>query len=768
MVRVNVNALSQRPRSGAVATSRMECTPTILVLCGVAALFLPIAAAAATESSSHSGTLFIAQLLALLVVGRLLGEAMLRIGQPAVMGQLLAGILLGPSVFGALFPIAQQALFPSGAGRMRMIEAVAQLGILMLLLLTGMETDLAIVNRVRRAAASVSFFGVAVPFAAGFGLGELLPSALLPAPGARLITSLFFGIALSISSVKIVAVVVRNMAFEHRRVGQVLLAASVLDDTVGWIMLAAILGLAQRGHFDARAAIQTVLGTMVFLGVSFTVGRRVVSALIRLTNDYLRSEMAVITVILVVMCLFSLLTDMLGANTILGAFVAGMLIGRSPILTRHIEEQLRGLIVALFMPVFFGLAGLTANLSILKHPALLGWAGALIAVASIGKFSGSYIGGRLGLLSARESVALGCGMNARGSTEVILATLGVAAGALNATLFTLIVTMALVTTLVMPPMLRWALARVPISAEENQRLERAAFEARGYVPSLERMMAAVDQSPSGKLAARCVGLLAGAWGMPTTVVPLQRKAKITAPGAVPEAVAVEVAMTTAVLPTPESERVAGSIQIAPAPAPRDAQAAISKAAQHGFDLLWVGTEPGTDAHGVIHANVSEVVAGFDGHSALVFARGALAERPEAGRPRILIPVTGTAHSLRAAEVALALAQACHGTVTALYVSNRQPNGSWRQNLSVTRALRGGEEAILRELVDLAQQYATPLRPLLRTGSRPAEAIVEEINRGPYSLVVLGVTRRPGDTLSLGATAREVLERSAQSVLLHVS
>jgi len=742
--------------------------PTLTALLCGAALMYPMAAVAATESGSHSSALFIAQLIALLLVGRLLGELMLRIGQPAVMGQLLGGILLGPSVFGSLYPIAQQALFPSDAGQSRMIEAVAQLGVLMLLLLTGMETDLAAVSKVRRPAMTVSIFGIAVPFVAGFALGEFLPSALLPSPGGRLITALFCGTALSISSVKIVAVIVRNMSFEHRRVGQVLLAASILDDTVGWIFLAAILGLAQRGHIDGRAVIQTVIGTLLFLVLSFTLGRRVVSFLIRIANDYLKSEMAVITVILIVMGLFSLLTNALGVNTVLGAFVAGMLIGRSPILTHHIEEQLRGLIVALFMPVFFGLAGLAADLAILKHPALLGWAAAFIVAASVGKFSGTYIGGRLGALSARESLALGCGMNARGSTEVILATLGLAVGALNTTLFTLIVTMALVTTLAMPPTLRWALARVPITAEETRRLVRVAFEARGYVPSLERLLAAVDQSPSGNLAARCVGLLAGAWGMPTTVVPLQREPGAVMAGGRPEAAAVEVAMAAAVLPSADTERLSGSIQVAKAPRAFDTHAAIAEVSKKGFDLLWIGTEPGTDASGVIHGNVSDVASAFDGHVALVFARGVLAKQPLTSRLNILIPVTGTAHSRRAAEVALALAQACHGSVTALYVSEVPLRKVWNRNLSLTRALRGGEEAILREMADLAQQYGPPLRPLLRVGRQPAEAIVEEINRGTYSLVVLGVTQRPGETLSLGATARVLLARSPQSVLLHAS
>ena len=693
---------------------------------------------------------------------------MLRIGQPAIMGQLLAGILLGPSILGSLYPIGQHALFPTGPEQRSMIEAVAQLGILMLLLLTGMETDLAVVSKVRRPAITASLFGILVPFAAGFALGELLPETLLPNPGSRLITALFCGTALSISSVKIVAVIVRNMSFEHRRVGQVLLAAAILDDTAGWILLAAILGLAQRGHVDGRAVIQTVSGTLLFLVLSFTFGRRVVALLIRVANDYLKSEMAVITVILLIMGLFALLTNALGVHTVLGAFVAGMLIGRSPILTRHIEEQLRGLIVALFMPVFFGLAGLTADLAILKHPALIGWAAAFIGAASVGKFAGSYIGGRLGTLSTRESLALGCGMNARGSTEVILASLGLAAGALNTTLFTLIVTMALVTTLAMPPMLRWALARVPITPTESRQLERIAFEARGYVPNLERLLAAVDQSPSGKLAARCVGLLAGAWGMPTTVVPLQRQDAVELTQGHEAAAAVEVAMATAVLPTADAERPAGSIQVAGASNPQDTQASIARVSKQGFDLLWIGTEPGADASGVVHKNVSVVASGFDGHVSLIFARGALASNPPARQMRILVAVTGTAHSRRAAEVALALAQACHGSVTALYVAGAPTTPLWRRDLDLKRALQGGEEAILKEVADLAQQYGTPLTTRHRTAANPAAEIVQELHRQPYELVVLGVTQRPGETLSLGATARAVLASSPRSVLLHAS
>ena len=166
--------------------------------------------------------------------------------------------------------------------------------------------------------------------------------------------------------------------------------------------------------------------------------------------------------ILLIMIAMALTTYLIGVHTVLGAFVAGVLIGESPILTRHIDEQLRGLIAALFMPVFFGLSGLSADLTILKDPELLLLAIGLIVIASVGKFAGAFVGGKLGRLTGRESLALASAMNARGSTEVIVASIGLSAGVFSKNLFTLIVAMAMITTMAMPPMLRWALRRLPL------------------------------------------------------------------------------------------------------------------------------------------------------------------------------------------------------------------------------------------------------------------------------------------------------------------
>ena len=172
------------------------------------------------------------------MVGRAgcLGEAMQRLGQPALMGQLLAGIILGPSLFGWIWPEAQKFIFPSDPAQKGMIDGLSQIGILMLLLLTGMETDLKLVRRSGFAAVAISLSGIALPFACGFALGQFLPDSLLPAGTGRLVPSLFLGTALSISSIKIVAMVVRESRTScAAMLGQIIVATAIMEDTVGWV-----------------------------------------------------------------------------------------------------------------------------------------------------------------------------------------------------------------------------------------------------------------------------------------------------------------------------------------------------------------------------------------------------------------------------------------------------------------------------------------------------------------------------------------------------
>ncbi len=734
----------------------------------------PVVIAAATGQGDHRVMIFFTQIALLIIVGRLLGEWMQRIGQPAVMGQLLAGIILGPSVFGALWPGVQQMIFPAASGDRQMLAAVSELGVLMLLLLTGMETDLALVKRVRRTAAIVSAAGILIPFACGYALGEMLPESVLPDPSRRLFTSLFLATALSISSVKIVAAVLREVDFLRRNLGQVILAAAILDDTIGWTILAFIGGLAAHGKVMLAPVLISVCGTIAFLVFCFTIGHRWVARGIRWANDRFISEVPVISAILVIMIALSIVTDFIGVHTVLGAFVAGIMVGQSPILTKHIEEQLRGLIVALFMPVFFGVAGLSIDLKVLADPHLLGLALVVIGIASIGKLGGCYVGSRLARMNHPESLAVGLGMNARGSTEVILATIGLAMGVLNQRLFTIIVLMAVVTTLIMPPLLRWALARVPTRPEEKERMDAEAAEEKDLMPKIERVLVGLDASDDARLAARLAGWLVGGRHLTATVISgnggdVSRDVLEAAEAAARSVNASEAERSaqkaqdrdTPAEPAPKRSPVAELIS---AVTPKEPTAtpveAILAEAKNGYGLLFLGLGSASKqpAQGFPPA-LEKIVREFTGPIAILLRAS---PGPDAKLEKILVPTTGADYSRFGAEVAVAIAKGCGATITALHVSAPPSDNELLRHAK--KLLRTGR-ALLADIAALGQREGVRVSTKALVGPAKESAILRQAQLGGHQLIVLGTKAWSGEHLHFGQSVETLLASAPCPVLI---
>ncbi len=722
--------------------------------------------------SDVTSTVFVAEILLMLLVGRLLGELMRRLGQPAVLGQLLAGILLGPTVLGSLWPAAHHAIFPNTPEQKKMIDAVSQLGILMLLLIAGMETDFAIVKRMRRAALSSSLSGIVFPFACGLFLSEMLPDSMLPEPEKRIVTALFLATALSISSVKIVAMVIMEVDFMRRNIGQLILASAIIDDTVGWIILAMISGIAAEGTLNVKGVSFTVGGTLIFLALSFTLGKRMVAHVIRWTNDNLRIEFAVLSAILVLMCLMSIITELIGVHTVLGAFVVGILVGQSPILTKQIHEQIRGLIIALFAPIFFAVAGLSVDLTILKHLYLVELAIGLILIASLGKLVGCYIGGRIGRLNAREATALAIGMNARGTTEIIVATIGLSIGVVSQDIYTLIVVMAVTTTMVMPPMLRWALTRIPPTGEEKQRLEREQAEKKDFVPRVERLLITADQSEDGKLASILGGLFAGSRKIMATVLDLGLKEHATH-SVVKEKIEDWVRLSIEFAIRKEAKQSGDDAKAAVPPAQLNTQssteepsAAVLKELKKGYDMLFVGLERALPSNGekpdTLHASIEKIVSDFKGALAIVVAKDKMPPKLRMRSMDILVPTSGAEYSRRAGEVAIAIAKACSCGVTALHVYPPQDEGLFmrrvREHLKPARAL-------VRDLQELGEREGVPVKTVVKVRRALEPVIFRQIKKGKHNLLVLGANAHPGEGVFFGHKVRVLLERVPCSLLL---
>jgi nucleotide-binding universal stress UspA family protein len=504
----------------------------------------------------------------------------------------------------------------------------------------------------------------------------------------------------------------------------------------------------------------------------------------------------------------ALITDLIGVHTVLGAFVAGILVGESPILTKHIDEQLRGLIIAFFMPVFFGTAGLSADLTVLKDPHLLLLTIGLIAIATIGKFGGAFLGGELGGLTRREALALATGMNARGSTEVIVATVGLSLGALSRNLFTMIVVMAVITTLAMPPTLRWALSRLPLRKDERDRLEREEMEAKGFVSNLERLLVAVDDSSNGQFGSRVAGMIAGTRSMPTTVMHItaekkSRKKADENPADIKKTEArrekeqkekekeqekedaksekqkqadkeaaeqaKERAEAAADLLKAAAEQMrkrrkkdqkdGKRLDVTVIPEQTTAMEPLAEEAEKGYDLLVLGLDKTTirDNTG-FHPNITQLAGGFDGPLTIVDARDGLLDDPREGKLSILVPVNGTEPSRRAAEIAIAMARASRAPITALYVT--PPSNS--------RSPRRRADGILKDIVALGDTYDVEAKTAVRSEKLPDQAILKEMSKRKHNLIVMGVERRPGEKLFFGDTATAILEKSDRSIVFVVS
>jgi Kef-type K+ transport system membrane component KefB/nucleotide-binding universal stress UspA family protein len=710
-------------------------------------------------AADHTTAIFVAELIVLLLCGRLLGEAMSRVGQPAIFGQLLAGVLLGPSMFGALLPEARHMLFPDTPALKSMIAAISQTGILLLLLLTGMETNLALVKRRRRAVVSTSLSGIAIPFACGVALAYLLPASLMPMPGARLVTALFLGTALSVASVKIVAMVLMEVGAIRRDLGQLILSTAILDDTIAWVLVAVIAGIAARGEVSLTGVGMTLLGVAIFLGLSLTFGRRIVAQVIRWSNDTLRIELPVMTAILVVMLAMALTTDLIGVHMELGAFVAGMLVGQSPILTEQIESQLRGFIVAFFSPVFFAVAGLGMDLTTLAHPSLLLVTLAMILVASVGKFAGALMGGRIGGLTGLESMALATGLNARGSTEVIIASVGLSMGALNNELYTMIVAMAVVTTMIMPPSLRWVLARVPMRDDEAKRLEKEEAEADESVPKMERALVYVDGSANGRLAATLAGLFAAGQQVLTTVMAhkggaADKDAETTAHDRLTDAAksATETVFTDPQQPGMPLRDLVQTKHFA-------SDDAVEKEAGKGYSIAFAGIDQPILPNATrFDVQLKRLIDSFEGPIAVTVNGNRFAPRMPAPL-NILVPTRGTPEARLAIEIALSLAKASGGMLTVLHVFDPH------EDLYLLRGrTRRQGMSFLVDARRLGKRSGVHVKGLTATNARPVAEILEAARAGNYDLVVLGTTMQRGDIKFIGPHATALVRTLRVPVL----
>ena len=315
----------------------------------------------------------------------------------------------------------------------------------------------------------------------------------------------------------------------------------------------------------------------------------------------------------------------------------------------------------------------------------------------------------------------------------------------------MIVTMAIVTTLAMPPSLRWALSRLPLDEEERYRLERETFEAKGFLSKVERLLVLVDDSVNGRLAERLAGLIAGSREITTTVLHLGHQGHEAALRATSTGSSAGV----------NGERTTTHVMLH-----TDAfaaESAVGREVQKGYGLLVLGIANTEAPQGGFHEAIARIAAMYEGPFAVVVARGLNAERAREVALNILTPVRGNKVSRRATEVALAIAKMSDSPMTALYVLGTVGLGATQRRLRRLTRTHHHEEAVLKDIVELADREGRSIRTALRLDVSPEDAILRQARRG-HNLIVLGVGRPAGEMFFFGEVAGAILENSDCSIM----
>jgi len=338
-----------------------------------------------TAAPHHDVLVLIIQIAVLLSTARALGEIAQRLGQPAVIGEILAGIVLGPSLLSGFFPFINAWIVPQTEVQGYLLEVISLIGVMFLLLITGLETDLPLIRRHARTAIGTAAGGLIVPFATGLLLGLHLPDFLLANKDQRLVFALFIAACMSISAIPVIAKVLMDLNLMRRDIGQIIIAAGMCDDTSAWIMLSIIVGLASGQAVTPGSVLEAVGKVLAFMAISFTLGRWLVKKTLDFVQDEVISRDSLLTLVLVLTFVWGAITQALNLEAVLGAFIMGILFGQMPRLPDSVHQTLESIALGIFAPIFFAVAGLKVNVMNLLEPKLLYIALIVIFIACTGK-----------------------------------------------------------------------------------------------------------------------------------------------------------------------------------------------------------------------------------------------------------------------------------------------------------------------------------------------------------------------------------------------
>lgn len=387
-------------------------------------------------------------LAVVIIMAQVMGTLFQYLGQPLVIGEVVGGILLGPSFLGAFAPKIHEALLPTS--KMPLLGLIAQLGVVFYMFVVGLELDLKVLKNSGHSALAIAHSGIVFPLVLGAYLSLFLFQDL-SVPGVPFSHfAFFFGISLSVTAFPVLARILTDKKMSKSRIGTMALTSAAIGDVTAWCLLAVLVSLAQDAFGNA---IRTTGLTVLYIAGMFVVGGPIMRRLIPWLERFDRLTHGGIAAFFVALLLSALATEYIGIHAIFGAFLLGAITPHDSRVAKELTDRVEDLVRIVFLPAFFAFTGMRTQIDLLGTPEDWKYCWIILSVATLGKFGGTFISARLNGFNWRESSSLGVLMNTRGLVELIILNLGLDLKLISPRLFTMLVIMALVTTLMTSPLL---------------------------------------------------------------------------------------------------------------------------------------------------------------------------------------------------------------------------------------------------------------------------------------------------------------------------
>lgn len=697
------------------------------------------------------------QITVLLLTARLFGEFAQRLGQPAVLGEILAGIFLGPSLLGNLVPFLHGWIIPETEIQKSLLEVITLIGALFLLLITGLETDLQLIKHHAKKTFGIALGELPFSLACGFAFGLFIPDSLLIDPDQRIIFALFIAIAISLSAIPVIAKVLMDLKLIRRDIGQITLAVGMFDDTVAWILLSIVLGLLSGGVVSVATIGFSFLKVILFFGLSFFAGKIIVKYFVEVAQNKIISRDKILTLIIVVAFGLGALAQLIELESVLGAFIAGIIFSQLPSVPKESINKIESMTFGVFAPIFFAGAGLKVNIVDLFQADLIIIGISLIAVAIFSKFIGAYIGARLFAKTDHwTALSFGAGLNARGAIQIIIATIGLSFGVLSQEIYSLIIITAVVTSLMAPVMLRWTLSHVKPEAAEIKRLQMEEQLKDNILNRVHRVLLPVRTReiskaiPAKLIEARILERLGRKTDLNVTLFTISGENEKSVSAQYLNALGEFFTKLTV------NKKVFVSTKTLES---------ILDEVKKDYDLLIVGaTERNKNSDMLFNPIVDNLVR-LSPCSSIVVQSSNISEdwRPS----RILVPTNGSKASKRAAEVAFGIAYHEHDQVHILNVVEGKQGYS---SLDIEGSLKERRLTFAHQTVDELKRLGESLNvntfTEIEIGEEPDSVILKMAQENDFDLIILGTDVRPGsDKLYLGPRVERILNNSSCPVII---